>query len=292
MINTNSPVAWRIPVLTAAPFPLLYGCVATIAPAPRAVAAVASRDPSSTTMISCHRAAASSPATTPAITSASLYAGMTIETVAGSAKGLLSLPASFAGEDRGRRLHRLILQLDAANAVQQILQQFAIGGNHIREQPDEDDLEADNHQHCHHHQRSKMLVRVALKEVVHEPQEPRDSDTKDREPDIRKHLERFVHRIDAYDRRRRSLDVREQRIEQARLARPRVGLHRHVRNRHALLAGLNDRLERIGELRHDRHFQRGLARIRAETAGRVRDARIRHLPDDPAPELLKLSLSP
>src|SRR3954468_17411550 len=112
MIRTNSPVARRIPVLTAAPFPLLYGCVATIAPAAVAVAAVASRDPSSTTMISCQRAAALSPATTPPMTSASLYAGMTIETVAGSAMALRSLPASFAGQDGGRRLHGPICQLD------------------------------------------------------------------------------------------------------------------------------------------------------------------------------------
>ena len=44
---------------------------------------------------------------------------------------------------------------------------------------------------------------------------------------------------------------------------------RHVRDRHPLLAGLDDRLERVGELRDDRHPQRGLARVGAEPARRV-----------------------
>src|SRR5436190_6964721 len=85
----NSPLARRIPVFTAAPLPLLYGCRTTHAPAVRARAAVSSVEPSSTTRISCHEAASRSEDTTAPIASASFMAGMTIEIVDGSAKKLL-----------------------------------------------------------------------------------------------------------------------------------------------------------------------------------------------------------
>src|SRR3712207_3158527 len=95
----NSPVAVRMPVFTAAPFPLLYGCRTTRAPAAAARAPVASLDPSSTTITSCQSAAARRRATTSPIASASFIAGMTRETVEGSAKQLFdhAVPRDGAG---------------------------------------------------------------------------------------------------------------------------------------------------------------------------------------------------
>ena len=81
-------------------------------------------------------------------------------------------------------------------------------------------------------------------------------------------------------------------VEQPRRPRARVGADLDVRDRHALLAGLDDRLERVRELRDDRHPQRGLARVGAEPAGRVRHLRARHLPHDPAAEALQQLLLP
>src|SRR4030095_1803223 len=89
MIRTKSPFARRIPVLTAAPFPLLYGCRTTHAPAARALADVSGVEPSATTSTSRHGAAARKEATTVPMASASFIAGMTIETLDGSAKQLL-----------------------------------------------------------------------------------------------------------------------------------------------------------------------------------------------------------
>ncbi len=74
-----------MPDFTDAPFPLLYGWVTTRAPAARARSAVASVDPSSTTMISCQEATARSAATTDSIDSDSLKAGMITLTEDGSA---------------------------------------------------------------------------------------------------------------------------------------------------------------------------------------------------------------
>src|SRR5262249_2952943 len=76
-------VAWRIPVFTAAPLPMLYGWRTTCAPAAAASAPVSSLDPSSTTRISCHGATARRSVTTDAIEPASLNAGMTIDVAAG-----------------------------------------------------------------------------------------------------------------------------------------------------------------------------------------------------------------
>src|SRR5438128_12624071 len=61
----------------------------THAPASRALAAVSSTDPSSTTMISCHAAAPRRRDTTVPMVSASFIAGMTIDTMEESAKELL-----------------------------------------------------------------------------------------------------------------------------------------------------------------------------------------------------------
>src|SRR5882757_640901 len=68
-----------MPLLTAAPLPLLYGCRMTRAPAAAACAPVSSVEPSSTTRISSQGAAAARSRTTTPIESASLNAGMTTD---------------------------------------------------------------------------------------------------------------------------------------------------------------------------------------------------------------------
>src|SRR5688500_9441740 len=78
-----------MPVFTAAPLPLLYGWRITRAPAASARCAVASLEPSSTTMISRPAAPSRRLPTTAAMDSSSFIAGMTIDTSAGSAKELL-----------------------------------------------------------------------------------------------------------------------------------------------------------------------------------------------------------
>jgi hypothetical protein len=65
-----------------------------------------------------------------------------------------------------------------------------------------------------------------------------------------------------------------------------------VRDRHALLAGLDDRFERVGKVRHDRHPQRRLAREGAEPARRVRHVRVRDLAYHPTAELLQAFAHP
>src|SRR5262245_7676962 len=136
----NSPVARRMPLLTAAPFPLLYGCVTTVAPDADATVDVASFDPSSTTMISCHGAAAFSAPTTLLMASASLYAGMTMDTADGSATRL-ALPARFARQHWRWLVDLLVRQLEHADAIQQVLEQLSVAGDHVRDQADNENLE-------------------------------------------------------------------------------------------------------------------------------------------------------
>src|SRR5262245_1818941 len=85
----NWPSARRMPVFTAAPLPLVYGCRTTSAPARAARSPVASVEPSSTTRISLHVASERRLETTSPIASSSFNAGITIETLEGSAKQAL-----------------------------------------------------------------------------------------------------------------------------------------------------------------------------------------------------------
>src|SRR5688572_8203459 len=100
MISTYSPTAFRIPVFTAAPLPLLYGCLMTRAPAAAAAVAVPSVEPSSTTSISRQAAATSSDWTTVPTAAASSYAGMTTVTLDGSA----TRAKSYHGVNEGAKV--------------------------------------------------------------------------------------------------------------------------------------------------------------------------------------------
>ena len=53
------------------------------------------------------------------------------------------------------------------------------------------------------------------------------------------------------------------------------------------LARLDDRLERVGELRHGLHLQRGLAVVGAEARGRVGDLGLGRVSHDPGPQPLQ-----
>src|SRR5579872_6670564 len=94
-MSTKWPVASRMPVLTAAPLPLLYGWRTTRAPASAARDAVSSPDPSSTTRISCQRSAAASPRTTTPTDADSLNAGITTDV----------RPASVGSDMGHQRVH-------------------------------------------------------------------------------------------------------------------------------------------------------------------------------------------
>ena len=84
------------------------------------------------------------------------------------------------------------------------------------------------------------------------------------------HPQRLVLRVDPEDRQSVAADVGRDRREQARLARLGVGADRDVVDRHQQLARLDDRLQRVGELRDHLHLQRRLAVVGAKTGGRVR----------------------
>ena len=101
------------------------------------------------------------------------------------------------------------------------------------------------------------------------------------------HLQRLVQRVDAEDRDPVAADVGPHRREQARLAQLRVRPDRHVVDRDGHLARLDDRLERVGELRHDLQRQRRLAVVGAEARRRVGHVGLRGLAHDPRAEPLQ-----
>ena len=101
------------------------------------------------------------------------------------------------------------------------------------------------------------------------------------------HAQRLVERVDAEDRDRVAPDVGPHRREQARLARLLVRPDRDVVDGHQHLARLDDRLERVGELRDHLHLQRRLAVVGAEARGGVRHVGAGRAPHDRAAEPLE-----
>ena len=101
------------------------------------------------------------------------------------------------------------------------------------------------------------------------------------------HAQRLVLGVDAEDRDRVAPHVGAHRGEQPRLARLRVGAHRDVVDRDQLLAGLDDRLQRVGELRDHQQLDRRLAVVGAKAGGRVRHRGRGGLAHDPRAEALE-----
>src|SRR5688572_23281287 len=188
-IRTNSPVARRMPDFTDAPLPLLYGCRTTVAPASAACAAVSSVDPSSTTRISCQAATWRSARTTSATAAPSLNAGMTTDVAAGSAMPRRRPDQGPIGVGRlgiDRRVRTVELQL--ADAVLHVLEDLAAAGNQVREQADQQHLEADDEQHRGQDQRLQLPVAAARPVVVEEAQRDEQAGGEERTADVGEHL--------------------------------------------------------------------------------------------------------
>ena len=170
MIRMYSPVAARMPVFTAAPLPLLYGCRTTRAPAPLAWAAVSSVDPSSMTRISCQRRGGERARGRPRRSRRPrCSAGMTTETVPGRPSAVVCRRAS-------RRSRRRPSSSMPPHPIEHILEQLARAGDRVGQQTDQDDLEADDHQHRRQNQRLDLAVAQVREEiVVEEPQRDREA---------------------------------------------------------------------------------------------------------------------
>ena len=87
--------------------------------------------------------------------------------------------------------------------------------------------------------------------------------------------------------RRVAAHVGAGRVEQPRLARLRVGLDLDLVDGDQHLAGLDQALQRVGEVVDDEQPQRGLAVVGAEAGGGVGDLGAREPPHDPAAEPLQ-----
>ena len=107
----------------------------------------------------------------------------------------------------------------------------------------------------------------------------------------REHAQRLVLRVDAEDRERGvATDVSRHRREQPRLARLGVGLDRHVVDGDQQLARLDDRLQRVGELRDRLHLQGRFAVVGPEARGGVRYLGARRLAHHPGAQPLQPAL--
>jgi hypothetical protein len=162
------------------------------------------------------------------------------------------------------------LQLDPPDALVGPLDHRPLGAQQVADHAEGGDDDAGVKQHGAEDQRLDVARAVALgvgdDEAHPDGERAEQQDRRGGE----EHAQRLVLGVDAEDRDRVAADVGGGRGEQARLARHRVGRDRDVIERHQLLAGLDDRLERVGEVRDDQDLQRGLAVVGAEAGRRVR----------------------
>ena len=99
--------------------------------------------------------------------------------------------------------------------------------------------------------------------------------------------QRLVAGVDPQDRRPVAAHVGAGRVEQPRLAGLRVGPDLDLVDRDQHLAGLDQALQRVGEVVDDRELQGGLAVVGAEAGGGVGDLGPGEPPHDPAAEPLQ-----
>ena len=180
------------------------------------------------------------------------------------------------------------LQLDAPHALERALGDRALRG----EQVAHDAERREHHRRVEEHRAEDERLDVALALVLEDVEvgEARPHDDRDRADEQRRaheDLQRLVLRVDAEDRDAVAPHVGPHRRKQPRLARLGVRPDRDVVDRDEQLARLDDRLERVRELRDDDELDRGLAVVGAKAGGRVGDLGRRGLAHDPRAELLQ-----
>ncbi len=180
------------------------------------------------------------------------------------------------------------LELDASHPFERALADDAVRGDGIGEDTQGEDLHRGHPQDPTQDDGLEVPGAVAVHEPVVQEGAPRDQGAHGQQAcDHREHPQRLVARVDAEDRDDVAPDVRRHRLEQPRLARLVVGPDRDVVDGHEALAGLDQRLERVGELGDDGEPERGVAVVGAETRCGIGDRRVGRLADDPATDALE-----
>ncbi len=105
-----------------------------------------------------------------------------------------------------------------------------------------------------------MSVAIAGEEKVKEPDDRDEAAQAQNDADVAEHPQRMVHRINAHHRRERVQDEVRDVFEQPGRTGRGVGLDRHRGQSDLMSAGLDQRLDRVAERRHDVEQGRRLAR--------------------------------
>ena len=137
-------------------------------------------------------------------------------------------------------------------------------------------------------QRLDVAAAVAVEDPVDQERQPgRQRQQEDDGAGGGEGAQRLVAGVDPQDRRAVAAHVGAGRVEQPRLAGLRIGPDRHLVDRDQHLAGLDQALQRVGEVVDDRELQGGLAVVGAEAGGGVGDRGPREPPHDPAAQPLQ-----
>ena len=176
------------------------------------------------------------------------------------------------------------LQLDAAHALEGALGENALAVELIADDPEREQQRRGIEEHGAEDQRLHVAGALALDHVRVGEAQPRQQRRRSHQRRERpEDPQRLVLRVDAEDRDHVAAHVGPHGGEQPRLARLGVRTDRDVVDGHEHLAGLDDRLERVGELGDDLHLDRGLAVVGAKARRGVGHRRLRGLAHDPSP---------
>ncbi len=179
------------------------------------------------------------------------------------------------------------LQLDPAHSLEGLLRHHPLCGEQVADHPQREQHDGRDEQHRAEDQRLHVTLAAAVGVGDDEANPDRERDHTDQRGKAPEHAQRLVLGVDSEDRDGVAPHIGAHRGEQARLARLRVGADRDVIDRDELLARLDDRLQRVGELRDDEQLDRRLAVVGAKAGGGVRHRCRGGLAHDPRAETLE-----
>src|ERR1039457_5871351 len=174
----------------------------------------------------------------------------------------------------------------------ELLEERPVDGDEVREEPGENADDGRDEKHGREEKRLEVAGRVVAREdqVDVAPYESEAGSGEERRAP-EEDRQRLVERRDAQDVRALHEHVVRRTPDQARLSHGRVRAHRDRGDGDFLVAGLDERLERVRHPREDVEPERGFAREGAEARGRVRHLGSRGAPHDPRAEALGKALA-
>src|SRR5260221_9849379 len=177
-----------------------------------------------------------------------------------------------------------------AESDEHFLAQATVDGDQVRQQADEQRLDAGDEKRRGEDERLDVTAVLALRPMEDEPSAEHEAGQQHQHADGEEGLQRLVESVDAEDRRRGLAQVRTDAAVEAGGPRRRIRADSHRLHAEVAVARLDDRLQRVGEGVEDVDLQRRLAGEGPEATRDVGDVNARDETDGPASGALQQAL--